>query len=331
MSIQCHRCNQFGHYASNCPLNDTYEPPSLTGSLLTDVTPRVLLGVPVHSTIIPSPPGQASNVVLNARSFMEDIQCYSCHQLGHFGRDCPILNTSISTNGLLRAQKRNERTLRTVAVIGNTTEPIAAPRVARVCSQPVQNGSRRDRVRLRQASTLCQNCNQFGHFTRRCIYLFGGLGVPEAPVNAPVIAHTMAIPVAPIEVPVEAPVNAPVIAHTMAPEPPLVLALPEPLQPGPRTSMVQWSTKSLYYNGIRGKYTYAKRKPKFKNTSGLWIYSFRVVSWDPTDSNVPGTWSKFFHAHSKVIKNKLGVRNTLYYDKELNVCPGSLRKGPHYD
>ena len=43
MSIQCRRCDQFGHYATNCPLNDTYEPPTLSGSLLTDVTTCVLL------------------------------------------------------------------------------------------------------------------------------------------------------------------------------------------------------------------------------------------------------------------------------------------------
>jgi hypothetical protein len=118
-------------------------------------------------------------------------------------------------------------------------------------------------------------------------------------------------------------------SHQPAPISHTVVSKPTVMRPqdGPRTTAFKWSYSK----------SYQCRVPKCRNQPGLWIYSFRVVShWDPnTNLYLPGTWSKFFHAHSQVTRHngldRPGIRFTLYYNNELNVCPGSFRLGPHYD
>ncbi len=51
MSIQCRSCNQYGHFAQNCTLNDTYEPPSTASSISTDISTQV---IPENRCTLPS-------------------------------------------------------------------------------------------------------------------------------------------------------------------------------------------------------------------------------------------------------------------------------------
>ncbi len=128
----------------------------------------------------------------------------------------------------------------------------------------------------------------------------------------------------------------PILATVAHVAPPIQVTVAPVLEPGPTTSVVRWSPRSIYCNGIKDKYRCTRyREPRCRNRPGLWIYSLRVVSWDPNNSYLPGTWSKFFHTHSQVTRHngpdRPGIRFTLYYNNELNVCPGPLRLGPHYD
>ena len=74
---------------------------------------------------------------------------------------------------------------------------------------------------------------------------------------------------------------------------PNTLMWPMSEQTYPDSSVFKWSSPryTKYYEGIRGKYPKTYQPAHLRNKSGLWIYSFRVISWDPTDPNVPGTWS----------------------------------------
>jgi hypothetical protein len=232
----------------------------------------------------------------------------------------------MSTNGLHRPMERNIRTSQRAPVVDTIAEPIVTPTVTpeTLPVQPITSWSQilsmdHEEGLWRPTPTVTPETLLFrppwlhppsksflGTRVRpKSIYNRTALGLQSHKTTLQASRYNSLQPV-----PTSHTVVAPIVLKPTVMRP----------QDGPRTSVFKWSWS---------KSRYQCRIPKCRNKPGLWIYSFRVVSyWDPTTNlYLPGTWSKFFHAHSQVTRNcshnKPGIRFTLYYNKELNVCPGS--------
>ena len=105
----------------------------------------------------------------------------------------------------------------------------------------------------------------------------------------------------------------------------------------PTTSVFKWPNQD--YNKPGDK---SVQPARCRNNTWLWLHSFHTTVEEPKKCQIPGTWSKYFHASTKVIRGpKRSIPGGLHrqldsdimelYTRDLNIKPGSLRVGPHLD
>jgi hypothetical protein len=159
----------------------------------------------------------------------------------------------------------------------------------------------------------CFNCKQLGHYGFMC-------SAPTARRRSAATPHTIAQPLKTDSIDLTMPstsferstmttTNADAQTHTSM------------INPPPITSVHQWSNKHhpwfLNNHGRFQGFQYFRelqiKPPQCRNITRLWIYSFIVVSWDPTKSYVPGSWSKYFHAQVQTCKRWNGITSTQLY------------------
>jgi hypothetical protein len=167
-------------------------------------------------------------------------------------------------------------------------------------------------VNISMDQIMCFKCKQLGHFGYMCrapkarVYERSAATPNTSAQPLKSVSFDPTLPSRPSERSSTTTTSANVQTHTST-----VNTLPKP-------SVYQWSNKNHpWFLKRLGRFQAISHLQKLRvsllqsrNRNGLWIYSFIVVSRDPSNSYVLGTWSKYFHAQVKIKRHRLGFKIT---------------------